>query len=227
MPHIFVVGDSITWGAWDVAGGGWVNRLRQRIDAYQVDQADFWCPVYNLGISGNKSADLLRRFSAEVKARLADNSEAIVLIAIGINDSQVDLTTGQGVVTVEQYLDNLGQIYRQAQSLASIVGFIGLTPVDQSKVDPLPWAPERAFRNDRIALFERTCQNFCQSQQIPFLPIFDQWNQLNYQALLSDGLHPNDQGHQLLFQTVSKFLEGIASLGTDGQQLLGPDLFGF
>jgi len=59
--RICVFGASIAWGAWDPDGGGWVTRLRRyfEINDYDIE-------VYNLGVSGNTTKDLLKRFKTNV-----------------------------------------------------------------------------------------------------------------------------------------------------------------
>ena len=54
MVQILIFGDSIAWGAWDKEGG-WVQRLRKLIDEKNLSDPEFYCLVYNLGVSGNKS----------------------------------------------------------------------------------------------------------------------------------------------------------------------------
>ena len=75
--NICVFGDSVTWGAWDNKGG-WVSRLRAFIESGNRDYF-----VYNLGVSGDTTKELLGRFDIEAKAR----SPNIIIFQIGDNDS--------------------------------------------------------------------------------------------------------------------------------------------
>ncbi len=43
--------------------------------------------IYNVGVSGDTSELVLERFENEIKARLSDEGEDIIIISIGINDS--------------------------------------------------------------------------------------------------------------------------------------------
>ena len=70
---ITVFGDSVAWGAFDEKKGGWVDR-------FKLHHSD--C-VYNLGVSGDKSFDLLKRFQVECVARKPN----VIFFAVGINDS--------------------------------------------------------------------------------------------------------------------------------------------
>lgn len=55
---ICVFGDSITWGAWDIEKGGWVQRLRNFVES----SSEEYIEIYNLGVSGDNTEDLLEIF---------------------------------------------------------------------------------------------------------------------------------------------------------------------
>lgn len=94
---ICVFGDSIVWGAWDKEMGGWVNRLR-----LSLEKKGFDGEVYNLGISGDTSDGLIKRFEAEAEVRDAD----VAIISIGVNDSATD-DSGNLVISPQQFEQNL------------------------------------------------------------------------------------------------------------------------
>ena len=206
MPKLFLFGDSITWGAWDLEGGGWAQRLRTALDSYTLSNEDYWCPVYSLGVSGDRSAGLAARLEQETSARLAEDGQVIILIAIGINDSKIDLKDPANNVTETQYAENLGAILKKAKLFSNKISFMGLTPINQELLDPLPWDTTLAYRMTRVQSFEATCQKFCADNDIPFLSLIDSWLRMDYNSLLEDGLHPNSKGHQLLFESVKAFL---------------------
>src|SRR3989344_3552583 len=95
MTLILVFGDSITYGAWDT-NGGWVQRLRTYLDKKQLADPKLYYELYNLGVSGDTSTDLLERFEAETKQRIKRMSakeEIIIIVAIGTNDSIINNKT--------------------------------------------------------------------------------------------------------------------------------------
>ena len=78
--NICIWGDSIAYGAWDSAGG-WADRLRVYLHGREIDsrfEDYYW--VYNLGIPGETSSDLAKRFEAELLPR----TPHVALFAIGI-----------------------------------------------------------------------------------------------------------------------------------------------
>src|SRR3954471_6815864 len=83
-----IFGTSITWGAWDSAGG-WAQRLKSFADHNTISSNFIYDnPIYCLGISGETSTDLVERFDLEMNARIAKEESVVVIIEIGINDSQ-------------------------------------------------------------------------------------------------------------------------------------------
>lgn len=56
--RVSIWGDSITWGETDPDSGGWVARLRKFFDADEEHEIS----VYNLGVHGDTTADLIKRF---------------------------------------------------------------------------------------------------------------------------------------------------------------------
>lgn len=113
--RILIFGDSITWGAND-SEGGWATRLKVYTDEQTVAGKEDYDTVYPLGVSGNKTDDLLVRFEAEIKSRLDDESNIVVLIAIGVNDSQFQLKTEENRVPIRRFQANLAKLLTIAQA---------------------------------------------------------------------------------------------------------------
>src|SRR3972149_6113032 len=87
LDKIFVFGDSISYGKWDVEGG-WVARVRRYIDEkYNIkDRANL--QVCNLGIPGEVAVRMVDRVEEELAFRHVDpEDDILVIFAIGINDS--------------------------------------------------------------------------------------------------------------------------------------------
>lgn len=213
MPQVFLFGDSITWGAWDPEGGGWAARLRRQIDRYQVGRADFWCPVYNLGVSGDTAAGVNGRLKSEVSARKDANEEAVILVAIGINDSLYLLDKGRSSFSTEQYRANLERIVQTARGVTEKVAFLGLTPIDETLLNPLPWDAAKAYKFDLVELFNQELISFCKETKAPCLNIWLEWVSADYKQWLSDGLHPNHEGHERIYRAVSNLLAQPEWLG--------------
>ena len=203
MSILLVFGDSITWGAWDKKGG-WAQRLKSFGDQKNLTEEAYDCQVYTLGVSGDTTEDVLERMEAETRARLGD-SQIIMVFAIGLNDSQ--LSNNDARVPLEQFRENLGMLAEKSKQFSSQIVFLGLTPVDDAKVNPIPWAPEKSYRNERVQKYNAMLRHFCEEEDLHFVELFESLTRENYTALLEDGVHPNTKGHEKLFDIVRDFLE--------------------
>lgn len=202
MTNILVFGDSITWGKCDKLGG-WVQRLESFAEEKKSADSGYDCDIYNLGVSGDTVEDLLERVEMEISARVSEN-KTIVIFAIGINDSQIS-KSGQ-IFSLDQFRRNLEDLVTKSKEEASEIIFLGLTPVDDNKVDPIPWAPERSYRNEIVKQFNQEIKNFCQENSLGFIEIYDVLSKKNYKGLLEDGVHPNTEGHEEIFNLVKNSL---------------------
>ncbi len=204
MTHILVFGASITWGAWD-REGGWVQRLRRLMDERNLSGKDFHCLVYNLGVSGDTTRELLGRLESELRHRIDEEENTIVIFSIGMNDSQFIRESNSLMVFPDEFQKNLGKLAHIAQRFHARVIFLGLTPVDE-RVDPIQWAPDRSYRNEYVKQFNDMIEKFCIGNKIDFIDIFESFMQAKHNKLLEDGVHPNSKGHERIFRAVSDFL---------------------
>ena len=198
MSTFIVFGDSIAYGAWD-SEGGWVQRLRRFLDS--ADSGDI---VYNLGISGDTAGGVLERMNAEAAGRIDSEYSTLIIVAVGINDSY--LLNGEPHVEESVFEQNLKGIIETAKSLGSDVAFLGLMPVDESATCPTQWNHSVSYYNNRIEEYDAIIRNLCEETGTPFIPLFDEWMEKDYSKFLEDGVHPNSEGHERIFEKVSSFL---------------------
>ena len=205
MTQILIFGDSIAYGAWDKESG-WVQRLRKFLDEKNLTDSDFYCRVYNLGISGNSSKNLLERFEFETKQRLKESEETIIVFAIGINDSCFVHSENSHRVPINKFKENIQKLTDLAKKFSSKIIFVGLTPVDETKTTPIPRDINKSYKNENIRKYNEIIKSVCEENEILFIEIFEDWIKLNYENLLEDGLHPNSEGHKKIFESVKEFL---------------------
>ena len=207
MARILVFGDSIVYGAWDrEKEGGWVQRLRKLLDEKHFIESDFDYSVYNLGVSGNTIGELLERFEFETKQRLEEGEEIIIIFQIGINDSQFVISQNGLRTLSEKFRENIKELISSAKKFSSKVIFIGLTPVNEEKTTPIPWNPDKIYKNENIKRNDEIIKSVCKENNIYFVEIFEKWLKSDYKNLLEDGLHPNSEGHKKIVEDVRDFL---------------------
>lgn len=194
--NICIFGASITWGAWDREKDGWVNRLRLFLES----TLDYDVRVYNASIGGDDSDDLLERFETEAEARNPD----IIVFAIGTNDSLYIKSKDNPATTLEKFESNLSKLSKQAKKYTQRIIFVGLTKVNELKTKPAVFAADKDvyYDNENIAKYNYVIQSFCQANKLLFIKMIDLLDNED----LEDGLHPNAQGHEKMFQKVRDFL---------------------
>lgn len=204
MANILIFGDSITYGCWDEEGG-WAFRLKHAIENkviasnFQIDHF-----VYPLGIPGDTTHTLLQRFKPETEARVVPQEETIFIFAIGINDSIYNTKTHNHTIPLWKSKNNLQLLIQSAKKYTNKILFVGLTPVDETNATLLSWFPECSYTNKYIQQYDKALQEICSEDKIQFIDISSEWMKMDYTKLLIDGLHPNTEGHKLLFDQIYK-----------------------
>lgn len=204
--QVFAFGDSITYGAWD-REGGWAARLRGFLDEKNMsEKCDF--EMYNLGIPGNTTTDVLERFEFELKQRLDEDMDSIVIFAIGENDAQFIHSQKSLRTAPDIFKENIQKLAQLAQKYTSKIVFVGLLPVVESKTTPIPWNRDKSYTNQNIAQHNGIIKSFCKKKTLPFVDLFDEWHTEKIKKFLdADGLHPNSEGHKIIFEKVRTCLK--------------------
>ncbi|MDO8537513.1 MAG: GDSL-type esterase/lipase family protein [archaeon] len=211
MAIILIFGDSITFGSADTEGG-WAQKLKTGFDkTNEIDRvtkkiSGEWCAVYNLGIPGQTSQDLLERFEFESEQRIGEDKPITFIFAIGINDSRFSQRKKTNEVVALEFEKNLQKLIKSAKKFSQRIVFVGLTPVDESKTNPIPWNTDCFYKNESIKKYDSIIQNICNKNNIFFVELFERFK-IGYERLLEDGLHPNSDGHKFMFEVIKKFLE--------------------
>ena len=205
--RVLIFGDSITQGFWDI-DGGWVSRIRKHYDQQMIDGTDNDPPtIFNLGLSGDSSDDVLARFESETKTRATE--ELAFVIAIGVNDARTK--AGVNYSDARRYKQNLGEILKLAKQYSNKILFVGLTPCVEERSNPVSWG-NTGYTNGRIREFDNALREFCQESQVPFIEVYEPFTKAEAESeLLPDSLHPNDKGHQLIADLVMPSLLEILS----------------
>lgn len=201
MFAICAFGDSFTFGRGNNPDKGWVGRLTKYFEA-----KDWFNAVYNLGIPGDSSDDLLKRFETECEARIKKNwpgDKYVLLIGIGINDCRFVDTPENPQTTPEDFKKNILNLIKLSKKQTKEVIFIGLTPVDEKLTQPYE---NTYFFNERVKQFNEIIEDCCKSKKILFVDLFDEWIKFDYTKLLDDGVHPNAEGYEKMYKKVKDFL---------------------
>jgi lysophospholipase L1-like esterase len=184
----------------------YADRLHDSLSAGGADLA-----VVNAGAGGNTTRDALQRLEQDVLR----HRPRLLALQFGINDSAVDVwkhppaTTAR--VPLPEYLDNLRTMVRSARTQG--IQVILMTP------NPLRWTPklkalygkppydpatEDGFESATLRPYVVALRHLATELKLPLVdihaayPAFAIQHQISMDALLLDGMHPNDLGHQLV-----------------------------
>ena len=202
---ILIFGDSITQGAFDAECGGWANRLgnvmyRRALDS-GLEKRDL---VFNLGISGDNSEKLKLRFLSETQART--DGECAIIIAIGVNDSQYEVATDENRVHADLFRENMKQLASDAKKYSKKVFFVGIAPIEEEKLSPMPWKPTHAYDNKNITIYNKILEDVSKEEGVLWVSMNGVFGEALTSCLV-DGIHPSAHGHKLMFERIKNALE--------------------
>lgn len=197
VKKIVAIGDSVVYGRIDPLEGGWVYRLRKWFEAQRPSEN----AVFNLGIGGETSTGLLRRFRRECIVRNPD----LILLSVGVNDCRHIGSPSKPLITnLEKFSQNIGTLLTIAKKITSKVVFVSMVPVDEARTTPIRGLYH--YLADQ-QIFANHTKTICQYYNVPYVDNFSRWlSNKRYVELLADGLHPNTLGHQDLFKEIRDFL---------------------
>lgn len=195
MKNICIFGDSIVAGHDAEKNGAWVDLLK----TYLLKNPQLNSQVFNLGVSGDTSEEILIRFESEAK----ENSANTIILSFGLNDSMLLASTGKNQVIIEDFLSNIKKIFNLCQQNDYQLIITGLLPVDEKKTRPIPWHIDGSYINTEISRYNKILEEFCTKHKIMFINLFSSLSvDLAYLASLEDGVHPNSLGHDKIFKII-------------------------
>jgi lysophospholipase L1-like esterase len=201
--NILVFGDSIACGAWDTEGG-WVARLKKVNDKKVLDSNfQTYNTISNVSISGDTSRSLNLRFNNELIARINPAENNKVIIAIGVNDSQISVNGQTNEVPLKEFEKNIQNIVQIAQRHKCEILIMNILPVDESKVDPIPWRPEYSYIASEITKYNDILSKLTKANNLVLIDLHSNFLQQDYKKLFEDGIHPNNKGHRIIFEIIN------------------------
>lgn len=190
-PTIVIFGDSITEGAGDETGRGWADMLKANWKIPRPHESGFPAGsahpnVYNLGIDGDRTVDVLNRFEFEVAARRPRG----IILAIGANDLHWD--DPRPVTGLAPFAAQYNQLLLRAVASADQVLVMNLFRVDES-------AGQHGVSNAEIDTFNEAIRQSALQHAVELLDV----SQLLGPSDYCDGIHPNHSGAEKIYQIVS------------------------
>lgn len=201
--NIKLIGDSITAG---VGGTGyeltgetiygnfkvnehgkcWANSLKLYFES------KFNCTVKNFGCSGINSQHIIDNWASLVK-----EADDIVICMIGTND--------RSQRTILEFYNNIVKIYNLAKESNKKIIFMANIPTNVSNESN----SARIFHMEDI---DNIVSKFAYENNIEYISVYKLFNQYckmtgkTINSLLKDGVHPNDEGYDVMFYLICNAL---------------------
>ena len=171
-------------------GAGYVGRIAG--DLLALHPGAGW-KIYNRGISGDRSVDLLGRWRRDTLGLQPD----VVSILVGVNDTWHEHLTGNGI-SVARYAALYRMLLVDTQqarpSVRLILGEPFALPGGEFKD---AWMDELHLRADAV----RELAKEFGAAFVPYQAMFDAaLKRYSATELAADGVHPSPLGHQLMAQ---------------------------
>lgn len=206
--NVVFFGASITQGYWGIEHG-WVDMVRKYYSELMFAQ-DEYHGIYNLGIDGDTTADIKKRIRSELKSRIRPHHKVmpVVVIQAGINDDTLKIIDFGS--SAENFSSRLQELIDEIEGLYSKLVLVGYPACDEQKTLPVSWG-DYYYSNRKAQAYEEVMRDVAIKNGLEFVPVVDQFKKYLDQGedLLADGLHPNDAGHELIYQIVMPKLQEI------------------
>jgi acyl-CoA thioesterase-1 len=178
-PRIVAFGDSLTIGLGLLEQEAYPALLQKKID-----DAGYHFEVVNAGVSGDTSAGGLRRLDWALEGDVK-----VLIVAFGGND-------GLRGLPVDQMKENLSGIIDRARERNAVVILVGME------------APPN-FGQDYAGGFRQAFRDVALQKKVLFIPFLLKDVAGKPELNQADGIHPNQQGTQIVAETVWSVLEPL------------------
>lgn len=163
-------------------------------------------PAFNAGIPGNTTKMARARFEKDVLVY----KPRVVVIQLGINDSAVDVwktpSATASRVSVADYETNLRFFIAELRKINAKPILMTTNPLRwTAKLKEMygkpPYNPDdpKSFETTTLARYNDTIRKLAKELDVPLVDVHAAYDKVeSVDALLLDGMHPNDNGHQLV-----------------------------
>jgi len=185
----------------------WATLLKSRVWILEPDTRRPNYELYNLARPGEQVKFVRKNYKTQLKMFGRDGWGKMAIIGCGANDARKRISPQDNLSffanTPSGFIKSYKRLLDALSSEFDKVCVLGFTWVDESKtafkINPLDEKLASSFMNDRLQLFSNALKELCKNyQNVEFIdaPKFD------ISCLCQDGLHPNDKGHGLIFETI-------------------------
>lgn len=204
MFSILCFGDSIAYGRGEIPTKGWVGRLKDDFETELIHKG-----VYNLGIPGETSYSLRKRIRQETLPRIwrrKDSDKYLAIIEVGGNDAKEIIREGNSTTKPHEFKTYLLECIEQVEDIVDNIVLIGVGQVDEKRTRP--FKNNVYFSNEFLREYNQIIKEVAQEKNCYFCNLQQfQLPKERITELLVDGVHPNKEGYDLLYDFIKDFLD--------------------
>ncbi|MBC8081332.1 MAG: lipase [Gorillibacterium sp.] len=214
--NILAIGDSLTRGVGDATGKGYVERVKAGLQSSLGKETYVW----NLAISGAKTADLLEQLDhTNTSARMQDYTKQanVILLTIGGNDMfQMGVKDDKSPLNPNEMAFDLDLLKKNMPAALEQLDQI-LTRI--SKLNPkarimyvMFYHPFLDYDTERVgSLFVQAWEGKAfeianRLGNVTVVPTYDLFQQVPVKYLYTDHFHPNPDGYERIAERVLQAL---------------------
>ncbi|MFZ4929297.1 SGNH/GDSL hydrolase family protein [Chryseobacterium sp. Mn2064] len=203
MTYGLFFGDSITYGEYDGVFGGWVDIVkRYALQSFHEGNGDELI-LYNLGIGGESTEDLLKRMPNELSARNSPDGN-IIFISYGAND--LAEKEGVKIVNAEQFKKNITAAVQYARPFSDHIYLVSILPFAQ-KVDGVVVSSGKLRTNDEVIVYNQILKDIVAEESLTYIDFYSAFLEDKEILLSADGVHPNEKGYGMMAEIAIPIIE--------------------
>lgn len=212
MTQIFILGSSSVYGV-GASTAGWGDLIKQYIhnSMYKPGGNGETHEVYNMGKSG-ATIDFVQKNFLKWLEQYGRDGEIICVVCVGGNNSKAEEEPDNFVSTPEEFTQEMTTLIEMLRTKSNGIIMVGNGWVDESKTNPKhnPLTGGKSYMtNERRQKFTDITKELCKKHGIPFIELELSEEEWLDKYIYQDGLHPNQDGHQMIFEAIKPELEKL------------------
>jgi len=212
VKQIFILGSSSAYGV-GAEDRGWGDQIKKYFHAKMFSSQGIGerYEVYNFAKSGATIDFVIDIFPRRLK-EYGRGDKPVVVLDVGGNNSKAEGKPDNFVSTPEEYTQELKKLVTVLKSESNKVIFVCKGFVDETRTNPKhnPLTGHVSyFTNSRRKQFESITKQICEENGLIFVELGVEEGEWVEKYLYTDGLHPNQAGHNLIFDAIKVHLSKV------------------
>lgn len=214
MVQLFILGSSSTYGV-GASQAGWGDLIKQYIHnrMYAPGGEGEKYEVYNFGKSGATVDFVLENFPRQLE-QYGRGGKVICVICVGGNNAKAENEPDNFISTPEEYQIEVSKLLDMlAKNVDGVIG-MGNGWIDETKTNPKPnplTGGKSYMTNSRRQQFNTVNKKAYEERGMSYIETGVKQEVWLSKYLYEDGLHPNQKGHQFIFELIRPRLDELLS----------------